>query len=124
MTVSSADLAGEHHAIAWVRRLEDAETERTGLALPEARKALARRIGVPTGTLSSLRRGRIKGVRSWVEDRLRDGLIAALEAEMRATQNELDDLRRRDPRAAAAEIRAIDAVLAAARSRLIELKNQ
>lgn len=112
----------EHHATAWVRSLENRETERTGLALPEARKAVARRLGVPAGTLSSLRRGRIKGVRSWVEDRLRDGLIAALEAEMRKTANELENLRRRDPRVAAVEIDAIAAVLRATQARIDDLK--
>lgn len=77
----------------WLTRLEDLET-RDGSPLTVARARLARRLGVPLGTLENIKRGRSKGVRGWVESRLRDAVISALEAEVRTLSHEIDIARR------------------------------
>ena len=77
----------------FARRLEDRERERSGVSLPVARLAVARRTGIAAGTLENLRRGRIKGVRAWIFDKLHAALIAELEAEVARTEHEIVVLR-------------------------------
>ena len=57
--------------------------------LPIARAAVARRVGGAVGTLENLRRGRIKGVRAWIAEALRDALVKELKSEIAAHEHEL-----------------------------------
>lgn len=54
----------------WVGRLERQEAARLGTDLADARRRVARRLGIAPGTLENLRRGRTKGVRAWIADRI------------------------------------------------------
>jgi hypothetical protein len=50
-------------------------------------------MGVPAGTLASLRWGRVKAVRAWVEAAVRRFAVNQLEAEIRRLTHELDLVR-------------------------------
>ena len=76
------------HARNWARTMED-RAMRSGLKLPDAREAVARRIGVPPGTLQNLRKNRLKAIAVHWYDRLRAGVIRDLEAELRHVEHEL-----------------------------------
>lgn len=99
----------------WARRLEEREATRSSTPLPIARTAVARRVGVAAGTLESIRRGRLKGVRTWIADRIKMAFVRELEAEIAALSHELDLLRQGgvDPRSD--QIGEVEAHLAAAR---------
>lgn len=114
MTAIAIDATAE----AFARRLEDRERQRSSVSLPVARQAVARRTGVPAGTLENLRRGRIKGVREWVADRLRSALISELEAEFARTEHELAFLRASHRRVDQGQIVQVEASLAALRETL------
>ena len=72
----------------WARLLEDRETGR-GHPLPVARQTLARRIGVSAGTLENLRRGRIKGVRAFVFEKIRLAYLAELQRQKELLRHEI-----------------------------------
>lgn len=102
------------------RRLEGIEQSRTGLPLEAARAALARRIGLPVGTLETLRRGRRKSLSDALRERLARAVVIELEREIGALTNELEMARalRRPDRADLGEIAEIEADLSALRARL------
>jgi transposase-like protein len=104
-------------AAAWAKALEDRERARSGTKLPEARAAVAQRIGVPPGTLRNLRKQRVKGVAAHWYERLRAAVVHDLQAEMARLQHEQDILTQAgvDPRSneAAAVVAGISAVRAA-----------
>lgn len=114
MSTLAIDLSAENFA----RRLEDRERERGGVSLPVARAAVARRTGVSAGTLENLRRGRIKGVREWIAERLRAALIAELEADIVRAEHELTVLRAATGRLAAQQALEVEASIDAARRTL------
>ena len=105
-------------AAAFARRLEDRERSRCGVSLPVARDAVARRTGVAVGTLENLRRGRIKGVRAWIEAALRAALVKELEAELARTEHELTVLRAALHRMDQGQIGEVEASIAALRRTL------
>lgn len=72
----------------WAVALEDRESARSGTKLPEARMAVAERIGVPAGTLRNLRLNRVKGIAVHWYERLRAAVVHDLQAEMRRLQHE------------------------------------
>lgn len=76
--MSSVDIATRN----WAIGLEDRERARSGAPLPIARKAVARRLKIPPGTLENLRRGRIKGVRAWLVERVQSAFVRELELEI------------------------------------------
>jgi len=78
----------------WTRRLERAEASRTGLPIEDARKRVARRLGVLPGTLENIGKGRIKGIRNWVAQKIRQAVIREIEAEIARLQHELEMARR------------------------------
>lgn len=84
----------------WARDLESREQRRTGGKLDVVRDMVARKVGVPAGTLRSLRKQRLKSINVAWYDRLRAGVIHELEAELRHVQHELAILRQTgaDPR--------------------------
>lgn len=83
-----------------VRFLEDHAAEQGSMPVGVARKIVARRIGVSPGTLEGIRKGRTKGVREWVAERIRAAFIRELEAEIARLSHELQMARARgsDPR--------------------------
>ena len=102
----------------WTAALEDRERSRSGASLPIARRAVARRLGVAPGSLENLRRGRTKGVRAWLFERLRAAFIREAQQEINRLQHELDIARQSgmDPRddqtcEVAAHIEALRALL-------------
>jgi len=84
----------------WARDLEDRERIRTGLPLAKARGIIARKIGIPAGTLETLRNGRRKGICAWAFDRLRSAVLNELQAEIARCQHEIHIARQTgvDPR--------------------------
>ncbi len=98
----------------WAVALEDREAARSGLKLPDARKAVAERIAVPSGTLRNLRKNRVKGIAVHWYERLRAAVVSDLQAEMRRLQHEQHVLSQTgvDPRGgeAAAVVASIAAV--------------
>lgn len=98
------------NAAAIVERLEGAEM-RAGAALPVARAALARRIGVSPGTLESIRRGRVKRIAHDIFCKLHSAMERQLEKEIEAATHELAILRAAGPRVDEAALgEAVDAV--------------
>lgn len=83
----------------WAGMLEDREARRVG-SVEDARPIVSRKTGVPTGTLRSLRKGRLKGIGAHWFAGLQRGVIDALEGELRHVQHELQILRQTgvDPR--------------------------
>jgi DNA-binding transcriptional MerR regulator len=77
----------------WADILEEREARRTGLTLREVRSIVARRTGVPEGKLYSLRRGRLKDIANRWLTKLGEGVIEALQSELRHVEHELQTLR-------------------------------
>jgi len=105
-------------AAAWARLLEDKEAERSGADLAVARPTVARRTGVPEGTLRNLRKNRLKAIGVHWFDRLKAGVIRELEAELMRLEHDLAVLRATgaDPRHP--ETEAVVADIARARAAL------
>lgn len=76
-------------AAADARRLIDGEKRRSGLLADEARERVASRLGVAPGTLENLLLGRLKGVASYLRDRLRSAVIRQIEAEIARLEHDL-----------------------------------
>ena len=102
----------------WAGRLEAREREKSGVRLKIARQAVARRLGIAPGTLENLARGRSKGVRDWVRDRIHAALIRETETEIRRLEHELETLRLVGGDARMAEMGEVAAHLATARALL------
>lgn len=84
----------------WTTLLEDAESKRTGDPIREARKRVARTLGLTSGTLENLRHRSPKAVATHVYERLRGGVIRELEKELQRVEQELHIARQTglDPR--------------------------
>lgn len=76
-------------ASGWARFLEDREAARTGLPVKTARSAVSRRLAMARGTLENLRKNRLKAIAAHWYERLRAGVIAELEAELRHVEHDL-----------------------------------
>lgn len=83
-----AVIAFDDEAREWARHLEDREASRCG-PLSVARKSLARRIGVSAGTLENLRRGRIKGIKAYIFERIRAAYLAELTRQKGLLEHEI-----------------------------------
>ena len=77
-----SSVAFDQETSALVRRLETAEGRRTGHKLVVVRERLAHRLGTLPGTVENLSRGRIKGVRSWLRQRIEQAVINEIGAEI------------------------------------------
>src|SRR5689334_7135261 len=77
----------------WADILETRESKRTGMTLSEVRPIVARRTGVPEGKLYSLRRGRLKDIANRWLIKLGEGVVEALQSELRHVEHELQTLR-------------------------------
>lgn len=73
----------------WVIRLEEAEQKRSGTPLPIARRAVARSLGAAPGTLENIRRGRTKGVRGWIVERLCRAVVNEIQFEIARLEHDL-----------------------------------
>lgn len=76
-------------ASGWARFLEDREAARTGQPVKTARSAVSRRLAMSPGTLENLRKNRLKAIAAHWYERLRAGVIAELEAELRHVEHDL-----------------------------------
>jgi hypothetical protein len=86
----SSSFAFDDQVRQWARDLENREAMRSNVSIPIARKAVAARAGVPAGTLENMRRGRVKGLRGWVRDRIQQLIVRELEAEIGKLTHELE----------------------------------
>jgi len=111
----------DERARGWVTRLERAEKVRSGCALDEAREEVATRLGVLPGTLENLRRGRTKGIRGWIYQRLRAAMIVQLQHEIAAHSHGLEMLAQRGLRPDSGEVQEAKKSLAALRRVLGEV---
>ncbi len=102
----------------WARMLEDREAAATGEPLRQARVAVARKIGVASGTLENLRKGRLKSVPAHVFDFIRSGVLRALEAELRHVEFEIQIARQTGLDAASSDFQSALASQARLRSAL------
>ena len=86
----------------WVCDLERMEAARLSIPVVKARDVVARKTGVPAGTLEGLRRDRIKGVKAWVFEALRSAVIGNMKNEISRCAHELALARQSglDPRSA------------------------
>ena len=78
----------------WAERLEDRESANSGLSLALARQRVGRRIGVAVGTLENLRRGRLKGLKTQILERIRVAFITDLETQIKALSNDLENAKK------------------------------
>lgn len=76
-------------AEAWAKELEDRAARRRGLSLDIARAEVARKAGVPSGLLRSLRKRRIKDIGAAAYVSIRRALINELIEEVLRAQHEL-----------------------------------
>jgi hypothetical protein len=102
-------------AAAWAKALEDRERARSGTKLPDARAAVAERIGVPSGTLKNLRKRRVKSVAVHWYERLRAAVVRDLQAEMARLQHEQHILQQSGAHPASGEALAVLAGIEAVR---------
>ena len=116
MTTATFDAVARN----WARDLEDRERIRSGVPLPVARKSVARRVGIPAGTLETLRNGRRKGLSAWLFARLQSAVIAEMNREISRCAHELEIARQAglDPRSD--EMAALEAAVSRAKVMLGE----
>lgn len=65
-----------------VKTLLHAERRRTGHKLAVVREKVARDLGTLPGTLENIGKGRIKGVRGWLRERINQMVLREIEAEI------------------------------------------
>lgn len=99
----------------WTRQLEDTEVRRSGRSRAEARERIAARTGLALGTLENIRRGRGKGLRRWIEDKIAWAVIKDAEAEIGRLNRVLEMARQRVEGGSSDEIREAEASIQAAR---------
>lgn len=112
--MSSVDIATRN----WAIGLEDRERARSGVPLPIARRAVARRLNIAPGTLENLRRGRIKGVRAWLVERVQSAFVRELELEIARLTHERELALQSGMDTREDQVREVDAHLSAARELL------
>jgi hypothetical protein len=84
-----SNVAFDQSAQRWATMLEKNEAARSRATVLEARPVVARRIGVAPGALERIRAGRMKGIRTWLFQRIRALVIAELQAEILRLEHEL-----------------------------------
>jgi transcriptional regulator with XRE-family HTH domain len=99
----------------WVERLLRAERRRSGVSTVLARRRVARKLGVAPGTIENIQRGRSKGLRGWVIERIRAAVIEALNQEIAGAQHELELARQSRGGPCTPEIAAVEAAVEQAR---------
>lgn len=99
----------------WVEAAEKREIARTGLNKPQAREALARSLTIGYWSLVNVIRGRVKGLRGEVRDKIKAGIVRNLESEITRLENELAVVRRCNSGLDEANIIAAQAAIGQAR---------
>lgn len=102
----------------FARRLIEIEADRQSVGREFAKHRVARREGVPLGTLDTLDnilRGRVKGVAAWVRDRLAAAVVREIQQEMARLEHELQIARLTAEDAHDVDVAAAQAALAHAR---------
>jgi hypothetical protein len=75
----------------WARSLEEDEAERAGFdRVEDARPVVARKLGIAPGTLTSLRKNRLKSISAHNYDRLNQAAAHLIEKKLVRLQHELD----------------------------------
>lgn len=87
---SSMPITLDDQAADWTELIERLERSRSGCTRAQARVSAARLVGVSPGTLENIERGRGKGVRHWVTEKIRAAVIRALEQEISRLEHELE----------------------------------
>ena len=82
-------MLGDEQVRKWIEAAEKREIARTGLNKPQAREVLARSLKIGYWSLVNIIRGRVKGLRGDLRDRLKAGIIRHLESEIASLENEL-----------------------------------
>lgn len=103
------------------RRAVEVEASRTGCR-DRARRAVARALQVPTGTVENAERGRLKRPEYGFVQRLRRLIVSALERELGRLTHELEMARASVGDASADRMGAVQAHLDAARKAMEELE--
>lgn len=88
-TAVSAAAADVQLASRFVTRLERLEAERQGRRVVDIRPDLARVLRTAPGTLANIRKQRRKVIPRWLLQAIRDAMIRALQAEVRALEHEI-----------------------------------
>lgn len=97
------------------RSLERSEARRIGTTLTQARKTIARRIGVTSAAFENFLYQRTKVVPSWVMSRVRAELISALQLEVQNLEHEIQLHRQAGSDHSGSALVAAETQLAAAR---------
>lgn len=105
-----------------VRRAEDREKTRIDAPLPIAREALGRRWKIAPGTLSNVRRGRLKNLSAMVRDRIAAAILSDLDADIRRLEHEKQVLLQSGSVLGANEILEIETWLSKARTAIDAVK--
>ncbi len=95
-------------------RFEDREATRRGLSLLDVRPIIARVLGVSPGTLTNLKRKRLKRS-EYLKDAITSAFIRSLEAEVARITHEIELLRQGGSRADSDEIMEAERLLARAK---------
>ena len=102
----------------WVERLERRTADLLGVNRLQARRRVADRTGIPAGSLENIVRGRCKGVRAWIFDRLRAAALADLQREITAHEHELAAIARHPGGDLGGQVAAVAEALAGLKVRL------
>ena len=102
----------------WARRLEDDEAARAGLPVEDARSIVARRLGIAPGTLTSLRKNRLKSISAHVYDTLNRAAARALERQLVQLEHELHLVKQQGLDARSDAVAAVETDIARVRSAL------
>lgn len=106
----------------WTRRLVRLEADRSRVPLPAARKAVARKAGIPPGAVEHIERGRAKRIGRRVYEALRGLVLRELEREIAALEHEIAVARQCGMDAREEQICAVDSHLVAARKAMEALR--
>jgi hypothetical protein len=111
--MSSAAVMEQARTLA--RSLERRERLRVGTAA-RARSSIAGKLGIGSGTLENIVKGRVKRLDSWIRDKLQALLIRELEAEITRLTHELETARRSGARLDSEQMGEVETHLAAAKA--------
>lgn len=100
------------------RSLERSEARRIGTTLTQARKTIARRLGITSSTFDNFLYGRAKVVPNWLMGRVRAELISVLQSEAAHLEHEIQLHRQAGDHHSSAALLAAEAQLASAREML------
>ena len=123
MITDKSTMSTDTQTALWAHMLERNERSRTGGSVATVRAAIAQRLGVAPGTLENISRGRLKGVRAWVAEKIRGAVIRELEREIQRLQGELHMAHQSGAHPAADEVCAALSAIAEARHLIRDASN-